>query len=71
MAVVVMIVAMAMHPTGNGWTRHIADRSACSGADRAADNGAGPRPHQSFIEPFSGRRGAPRERNPDEERQNK
>jgi|ABSN01.1.fsa_nt_gi hypothetical protein len=67
----VVIMVMVVQPAGNGRPCHIANRSACDGADRAADNGAGPRPHQSFIEPFSGRRGAPGERNPDKERQYK
>jgi hypothetical protein len=41
----VVITVMVVQPASNGRPRHIANRSACGGADRAADNGAGPRPH--------------------------
>jgi hypothetical protein len=66
--IVAMIMVMVVDPAGDRRPRHITNRSARCGADRPTDNGAGPCPHQSFIEPLSGHRGASSEHNPNEER---
>ncbi|MGO8738476.1 hypothetical protein [Rhodoblastus sp.] len=51
-----MIVMMVVKPTGNGRPCHIANRAASDRADWSANNGAGSRSHQSFIQPFPGHR---------------
>lgn len=56
MAIVMMIVMMVVKPMGDGRPCHIANRAACDRADWSANNGAGPRPHQSIIQPFPGHR---------------
>ena len=56
MAIVVMIGVMAVKPVGNGRPRNIAHSASCGCADRSADDGSGLGPHQSLVQPFSGRR---------------
>jgi hypothetical protein len=68
--VVVMIPVMVVNPTCNRRPRHIADCPARNGAYRPAYNRAGARPHQTFIEPLAGRRGASGQSDPGQERQN-